>query len=83
MAVLRVYLPFFSVSSNEEFAKSCTPEEFDFFEKLCEERGYYKMGGSDHSGILGGPGCDDPNCPYEQSGMLEEDFMKIYERRLG
>jgi len=62
---------------------SCTPEEFDFFEKLCEERGYYKMGGSDHSGVLGGPGCDDPNCPYEQSGVLEEDFMKIYERRLG
>ena len=61
----------------------CDPEEFDFFEALCEEKGFYKMGGSDHSGILGGPGCDDPHCDYEKSGITEEDFMKIYERKLG
>ena len=61
----------------------CAPEEFDFFEALCEEKGFYKMGGSDHSGILGGPGCDDPHCDYEKSGITEEDFMKIYERKLG
>ncbi len=62
---------------------SCTDEEFDFFEALCEEKGLYKMGGSDHSGVLGGPSCDDPNCDYAKSGVLEEDFMKIYERKLG
>ena len=65
------------------FIECAIDREFDFFEKLCEEKKLYKMGGSDHSGILGGPGCDDPNSPYEQSGVLEEDFMKIYERRLG
>ena len=58
-------------------------EDFDFFENICNERGLYKMGGSDHSGILGGPGRDLEVCPYEQSGITEEDFMKIYERKLG
>lgn len=60
----------------------CDAEEFEFFEKLCEERGLYKMGGSDHSGILGGPGGEG-DCSYEQSGITEEDFMMIYERKLG
>jgi len=26
---------------------------------------------------------DDYYCPEELSGILEEDFMKIYERKLG
>ncbi len=59
------------------------PQEFDFFEQLCDEKGFYKMGGSDHSGILGGPGGDDLPCPPEHSGIDEENFMKIYERKLG
>ena len=56
-----------------------------FFEKLCEERGLYKMGGSDHEGDLGGllDFGDEYVCPDYLSGILEEDFMKIYERRLG
>jgi predicted metal-dependent phosphoesterase TrpH len=58
-------------------------KDFDFFENICNERGLYKMGGSDHSGILGGPGRDLEVCPYEQSGITEEDFMMIYERKLG
>ena len=61
---------------------SVTEEEHDYFENLCDEKGFYKRGGSDHSGILGGIGNDGP-CPYELSGITEENFMKIYERRLG
>ena len=56
-----------------------------FYEALCEEKGLYKMGGCDHSGVLGGNIEHDPkfNCAYEMSGILEKDFMKIYERKLG
>ena len=61
---------------------SVTDEEHDYFEALCDEHGFYKMGGSDHSGILGGLGGEGP-CSYERSGISEEEFMKIYERKLG
>ena len=46
-------------------------------EKLCEEKGLYKMGGSDHEGILGGylEYGDEYACPDDLSGILEEDFM--------
>ena len=56
-----------------------------FFEELCEKHNLYKMGGSDHEGDLGGflEFGDEYLCPDELSGILEEDFMKIYERRLG
>ena len=63
-----------------------TPEEHLFYEKVCEEYGLYKMGGADHENVLGGlltfpePSYD---CPYEHSGVTEEDFMTLYERRLG
>jgi len=59
-----------------------TEEEHIFFEDLCDEKKLYKMGGSDHSGVLGGPTGEGP-CAYEVSGISEENFMKIYERRLG
>jgi len=63
-----------------------SPEEHDFYEKVCEEHGLYKMGGADHENVLGGlltfpDECYD--CPYEHSGVTEEDFMTLYERRLG
>ena len=56
-----------------------------FFEQLCEEHQLYKMGGADHEGELGGYLAYGDNyfCPDYLSGILEEDFMKIYERRLG
>jgi hypothetical protein len=59
-----------------------TEEEYVFFENLCDEKKLYKMGGSDHSGVLGGPTGEGP-CDYKVSGITEENFMKIYERRLG
>jgi predicted metal-dependent phosphoesterase TrpH len=61
---------------------SVTEEEHEYFENICDEHGFYKMGGSDHSGILGGIGNDGP-CAYEVSGISEENFMKIFERKLG
>lgn len=56
-----------------------------YFEELCEKHGLYKMGGSDHEGDLGGflEFGDEYICPEELSGVLEEDFMKLYERKLG
>ena len=62
-----------------------TDGEFMYYEALCEEKGLYKMGGSDHWGVLGAniEHGDQYSCPYEKSGILEQDFMKLYERRLG
>ena len=56
-----------------------------FWERFCEENGLCKMGGSDHEGELGGylEFRDVYYCPEELSGISEEDFMNIYERRLG
>ena len=59
--------------------------EPEFYATLCEENGLYKMGGSDHSGILGGNldrGAE-YHIPDYFSGICEEDFMKLYERKLG
>lgn len=59
--------------------------EVEFFTQLCDEHNLYKMGGNDHSGILGG--CLDQseryNIPDYFVGINEEDFMKLYERKLG
>ena len=59
-----------------------TEEEYEYFENLCDEHGFYKMGGSDHSGVLGGMGGGG-YCPYNLSGISEENFMAIFERKLG
>ena len=56
------------------------------FEKICDENGLYKMGGADHENVLGGLLSFDNDAyvtPYESSGIDKENFMKIYERRLG
>ena len=63
-----------------------TPEMHRYFEDICDRHGLYKMGGSDHENVLGGYLCfDDPAymSDYEMSGIDEEAFMTIYERRLG
>ncbi len=62
-----------------------TDEECDFFAGVCEEKNLYQMGGSDHSGILGGnlDFGEEYVCPDYKSGITEENFMKIYERKLG
>lgn len=60
-------------------------ELYKFFETLCEEKNLYKMGGSDHEGDLGGllEFGDAYYCPDYLTGVTEENFMKLYERRLG
>lgn len=62
-----------------------TDDECDFFAAVCEEKNLYQMGGSDHSGILGGnlDFGEEYICPDYKSGITEENFMKIYERKLG
>ena len=62
-----------------------TDADCDFFAAVCEEKNLYQMGGSDHSGILGGnlDFGEEYICPDYKSGITEENFMKIYERRLG
>ena len=56
-----------------------------FYKQICEDNNLYKMGGCDHSGILGGNMDRDPMyiIPDYYSGICEEDFMNIYERKLG
>ena len=59
--------------------------QMEYFREYCERRGLYKMGGADHSSVIGGYIQDDPkyDCPPDVIGISEEDFMTIYERRLG
>ena len=61
-------------------------EKRAFFERVCDEHGLYKMGGADHENVLGGLlSFDNPEymSDYETSGIDKDDFMTIYERRLG
>jgi len=62
------------------------PESHEFYEDFCKKHKLYNMGGSDHENVLGGLlTFPDPvyDCPYEMSGVDEEAFMRLYERRLG
>ena len=59
--------------------------EPELWDKFCTEHNLYKMGGTDHSSVLGGyagrvPGLD---VPPETGYVTEEDFMKLYRRELG
>ena len=62
-----------------------TTEEKVLYKKLCEEHGLYKLGGIDHSGLLGGftdrmPGHE---AEPENGCATEQDFMQLYRRELG
>ena len=67
----------------------CHPGNNEYARKylvdFCNEYGLYKTGGTDHSAELGG--CKNifeaHNLPDDCGGMSEEDFMTLYERRLG
>ena len=69
----------------EVYHPSILPEERVYYDALCEEKGLYKLGGTDHASILGGfadlfPKKDRPvDCGF----IGEEDFMKLYTRALG
>lgn len=60
-------------------------DEREFYNAVCDEHGLYKLGGTDHRGILGGF-CDRiPRlCAEPSEGFVEEEhFMKLYRRELG
>lgn len=54
-------------------------EEKAFYTRVCDEHNLYKLGGIDHSGLLGGYSEADPKDGY----IDEENFMKLYKRELG
>ena len=60
-------------------------EESERAHKLAEEYGLYKTGGTDHSGILGGYEHLNPKLRCEDGiyAASKEDFMQLYERKLG
>lgn len=59
--------------------------EPDYYDRLCTERHLYKLGGTDHSAVLGGLAerMAHLNVPVETGYVTEEDFMKLYRRELG
>lgn len=59
--------------------------ESEEFQRICTERSLYKLGGTDHYCVLGGYMEVMPwhRLPPEVGYTTEEDFMAIYERRLG
>lgn len=62
-----------------------TTEESVALHKIAEEKGLYKTGGTDHSGTLGGyeQFGERYKCNPDRCGMSEEDFRKLYSRKLG
>ncbi len=64
---------------------SMNEESHKFYENYCLEHGLYRTGGSDHENVLGGllSFGERYASPYEFSGVDEDRFMELYERRLG
>lgn len=62
-----------------------SPEETKLAHQLAEKYGLYKTGGTDHSGNLGGYEHLNPElrCDNALCSASKEDFMQLYERRLG
>lgn len=60
-------------------------EEREYYDRLCEERNLYKLGGTDHHSVLGGYADRIPshNVSPERGYVTEENFMKLYRRELG
>ena len=62
-----------------------TDEEIRQYHVLADRHGLYRTGGTDHSGILGGYADSNPElaCELDRNNHSQEDFMALYERRLG
>lgn len=58
----------------------CSGEQNKECEELCRELGLYRLGGTDHSSVLGSSLSD---VPMSSGYITEEEFMELYERRLG
>lgn len=69
--------------------ETCHPEINDediaFFDAYCDEHRLYKLGGTDHFGVLGGLTEKMPHLdvPPERGFVTEENFMRLYRRELG
>ena len=57
----------------------------EFFENFCRAHNLYELGGSDHENVLGGllSFSDEYSSSYDQSGVDEEAFDCLLNRRLG
>lgn len=62
-----------------------TDDEVEMFNRFADEHNLYKLGGTDHSGVLGGYAKLDPSheCDLQRNNVTEESFMKLYRRTLG
>ena len=62
-----------------------TDEEKVYFDELCTKNYLYKLGGTDHSSILGGYAdrIENLNVPPETGYVEETDFMRLYKREHG
>ena len=60
-------------------------EEREFYNAVCDRHNLYKLGGTDHSGLLGGFADTMPElAAHPSEGYVEEsEFMKLYRRELG
>ena len=58
----------------------CSDEQNEECRKLCVELGLYRLGGTDHSSVLGSKRSE---VPLSSGYVTEEEFMELYERRLG
>lgn len=60
-------------------------EEREVYDRIVQEKRLYRTGGTDHNGVLGGLMHLDTEhqCDPEVNGIEEEDFMNLYQRKLG
>lgn len=63
---------------------SSTKEQREFYSAVCDEKGLYKLGGTDHSSKLGGFEKAFPQYDVgPETGYIDEqNFMKLYRREL-
>lgn len=65
-------------TSHPEISQACKA----FFSDYCDKHHLYQLGGTDHSSVLGGTGCD-ADLPPESGNVTEEHFMQLYRRERG